>query len=408
MFRLYFKSCYNIFSKIKKTFLSIYNIIIRYFPFKIYNPYSKLKLSPSVIKNLMDYNIEIRKPYDYPYLNNYPSKVLKKKYSKYYDKLLDFIRHENTTLVGRKMRDEYWSNYDPFNKSHYIEKFKDVIGYHNIIKPFYEIISTEITQNIMNYQIDDIIMKGRFNTPFHIFRGVPKLDKPKGIVLAIHGRSEYPDYLMGLTKNDTYSRKFGNYWLNNGYIVYAPQVDYDKSLSIVSLNYSNLAVDIAKILDLILYIKSNHDKSLPLISCGISYGAHLSEILGIISDEINAVVSIGGMARGDLFDRLDNDVNKWYKKVGQNNKFQLFSTNFHFLYNSLGIYKLLATKNLVISIGTHDWGEEKFNMIFNTLEYYKRFNCENNIRLNLFYGYHEADPIGEMKALEDIYSKQTV
>jgi hypothetical protein len=229
--------------------------------------------------------------------------------------------------------------------------------------------------------------------------GTPNDTTPKGIVIAIHGRNTNPDYVFGINNSKSCSREFGHSWLNEGYTVFAPQVDWSPGLPLVKLNFSQVGTDIAKLIDLITYIKNNCN-NLPIIACGFSHGAILAEIIGVISNNIDAVISICGTARGDLFDRFKAGV---FKDGG----FEFatnpsFSVNYHFLYNGLGILRLLAPKPLVVSVGTHDWGEDKFELIFKAIDYYKNIGSEENIDINLFYGFHETDPSGEIAALEKV------
>ena len=124
------------------------------------------------------------------------------------------------------------------------------------------------------------------------------------------------------------------------------------------------------------------------------------EVIGVISNNIDAVVSIAGTARGDLFDRFKAGVLKDGGFEFDTNS--SFSVNYHFLYNGLGILRLLAPKPLVVSVGTHVWGEDKFELIFKAIDYYKNIGSEENIDINLFYGFHETDPSGEIAALEKV------
>ena len=123
-------------------------------------------------------------------------------------------------------------------------------------------------------------------------------------------------------------------------------------------------------------------------------------IIGVISKNIDAVISICGTARGDLFDRYKAGI--FSDGLGAIADDHSFSANYHFLYNGLGILRLLTPKPLVISVGTHDWGEDKFDLIFKAIDYYKTNGSKENIAVNLFYGFHESDPGGEIDALEKV------
>jgi len=63
---------------------------------------------------------------------------------------------------------------------------------------------------------------------------------------------------------------------------------------------------------------------------------------------------------------------------------------------------LIAPKPLVISVGTHDYGQEKYKHILETIEFYEKNGWEERVRLNLFYGFHEVDFEGDYIALQEL------
>ena len=63
------------------------------------------------------------------------------------------------------------------------------------------------------------------------------------------------------------------------------------------LGLSDTGADVALILDLIEYIKYHNGENIPIIISGISYGSQLAELIGLLSLDVDAVVSIGGAAR---------------------------------------------------------------------------------------------------------------
>jgi len=400
---------YNYYKNLKILFTKF--MVLRLNITKCLNIYQYLTISSSLATKLKTYSIKVRSPHSQKINKRNKIDSIKimiesssnNKYIEYYYSLNEYINNDAAYKLGFDLYTSIWNDYDPLDntiKHQYIDSFKSSIGYHDLIRSkANEICSNSILSN-NNTKIDEIHVAGRFGVPFITYKGTPKNISPKGIVIAIHGRSTNPDYVFGINNSKSYCREFGNYWLNKGYIVYAPQVDWSAGLPLLKLNYSQVGTDIAKLIDLITYIKNTYKNNLPIISCGISHGAILAEIIGVISNNVDAVVSIGGTARGDLFDRFKAGIiSDGVNAIDENPS---FSVNYHFLYNGLGILRLLAPKPLVISIGTHDWGEDKFDLIFKAVDYYKTNGSEDNIAINLFYGFHEPDPGGEIAALEKV------
>lgn len=366
--------------------------------------YENITISNSLEESFHRYGIEVRRPYqsrckrDRHALIWIGTKEAKKhRFSTYYYDLADKLNSEDTILLGKSIRDAYWEEYNPFEKDDAIDRFKLIIGYHDSIEPKCSIEKTEQVIHNAGYSIQRIRFIGRFGVPFYVYCGIP--DTPvKGILLAVHGRSSGPDNVIGL--GDDYSRSFGEYWLRNGYTVYAPQVDWNLGLPMERLNYSSHGADLAKLVDVLRYIKSVHTADVPVITAGISYGAMLSEMLGIISPDIDAVISIGGNAREDQFDRyLMGNL-----KVNPEELYDILflPPSYYFYYHGIGLYHLLCPKPLVISVGTHDRDEDKFKAVFHTMDYYKSYGYADKIAVNVFYGFHEADPEGELRSFEKL------
>ncbi|GAG08181.1 unnamed protein product, partial [marine sediment metagenome] len=267
----------------------------------------------------------------------------------YYYKLADYINSEQTILLGKDIRESYLASLNPFdrlNKRSAVERFKLVIGYNDKIKPKGKITKTEEAINKFGQRLEKITFLGRFGVPFVVFHGVPD-GEPKGVVIAIHGRASAPDYVMGMYENDDYARSFGAFWLERGYIVYAPQVDWSTGLPMNILGYTYQGADLAKLIDIIWYIKRRYSSKLPIIAAGISYGSMLSEMLGVISEDIDAVISMGGNARGDPFIGCLKDrkmINPAYKYPNS-----YLPPDYDLYYSGIGLYRLLAPKLLVIS-----------------------------------------------------------
>ncbi|MBL4802835.1 MAG: hypothetical protein JKY45_13165 [Emcibacter sp.] len=72
-----------------------------------------------------------------------------------------------------------------------------------------------------------------------------------------------------------------------------------EGLNFPRLGLSSVGADIARIFDLIEYIKHEYGEGIPIIVSGISYGSKLAEVIGILSEDVDAVISIGGAARYD-------------------------------------------------------------------------------------------------------------
>jgi len=405
-----YQNIYNIYQKYKIRILRI--LAFKFNITKGINIYKYLSISPSIITKLNMYGIKIRSPYS-EIQNRYYTKMdsiekmmscnKNNKYLDYYYSLNRYINNDDAYKLGFDLYNKKWKDYNPLdkiNKQKYIDIFKYTIGYHELIAPKAKKISTTSILSKNNIIVENIHISGRFGSPFITYKGALRNNIPKGIVIAIHGRNTNPDYVFGINNKKSYSREFGNYWIKEGYIVYAPQVDWSLGLPLVKLNYSHVGTDIAKLIDLILFVKKIHKDNFPIIACGISHGAILAEIIGVISENIDAVVSICGTGRGDLFDRFKAGVLK--DGASAINEYFSFSVNYNFLYNGLGIIRLLAPKPLVISISTHDKGEDKFDLIFRTIDYYTKHDSGDKIAINLFYGFHEPDPSGELAALENV------
>jgi len=377
------------------------------------------ELSSSVLETIQRYT-KIRDPFGYsgrPMKSNPLCSFLKKCLKKirkfitfspnsygYYKNIIDYLNDSDTILLGKEIRDGYWDKYDPNNKKEYINKYKSVIGYHEDIKASYRVndISSTDKEGISIIELED-----RFRLPFEVYKGMPISTKAKGIIIAIHGRYSGAEYVMGMVKKSDYNRDCGKKWLQNGHIVYAPQIEpkgiisgYDR------LNYSNIGADVARVMDLIRYIDENEDRVLPLIIAGTSYGGHIAEIVGILSDRVDVIMSIGAMARGDFFERL---LNGWDTVELNDYPFDSFvSPGFNFYYHGVGTFKLLAPKPLIVSIGTHDFGEEKFKHIFEAVEYYREKGYGKRIGLNVYYGGHEVDADGDYFALQEFETNGTI
>jgi len=366
--------------------------------------YDRLSVSNQLKDRLKKYNVTIRKPYDELFSREKPVR-----YEKYYFRLATQLNTEHAVDKARRLRDDYWKHYDPFNKGEEIKQFKTIVGYHEKIESKGKMIDIKKSRlNRFGDSVEELSFVGRFDVPFVVLRGRPRSEQ-KGILIALHGRRSDPLHVMGVKDEDDYARSFGAYWLKKGYSVYAPQVDSDVSFPLIRFNYTPVGADLAKIGDILQFIGNSRykcDTKLPIVVAGISYGSMLAEFSGIIFEEIDAVISIGGNARGDFIDLIT--AGKIVVDPNAPVRFSYLPPTYEFLYNGLPLYKLIAPKPLVISIGTHDHGEDKFKMIFDTVDYYRSIGLGSCIKVNIFKGRHEADPEGEFLAFNDLEIRPVV
>lgn len=394
----------------KNVFTMIHGKIRELYFLYFANEYNRLSLYPDAEKILEKYDIHIRKPYNWPPFHDplafvqFGSKDFKKnRFADYYLKLANFLNDRKTIESGEKMSNEYWENYNPFNKEEIVEDLKKTLGYHERIKSSYAIQNIKIVKEEETLSYAKIDFVGRFTVPLVVFRTMPKGNSPKkDVVIAIHGKASGPDYVMGLTDQIDYTRAFGQYWAHKGHIVYAPQVNWDaEGLSMARLGYSSIGADLSVLMDLISMIREEHGRNTSILVSGISYGAFLAELLGILSDDVQTIISIGGSLR-------DTKFAKWLRgesKLDPTNNIGSFSNSlpvrYFFIYEP-HVYQLLAPKPLVLSIGSHDYGGYKFKKMPEVVDYYQSIGFGDNIRINLFLGFHEADPEGEYLAFEKL------
>jgi hypothetical protein len=241
-----------------------------------------------------------------------------------------------------------------------------------------------------------ISIAGRYGA---VFRSLTlSVEAPKGVVIALHGRGSSPEGVIG-TIND-YANQFGAYWHKAGYAVIAPDVSNNDELNFPRLGLSNQGADIALIFDLLEYVKHQYDENIPIIIAGISYGSALAELVGILSADIDAVVSIGGASRYSYN----------YSMYSLPSNTPVFSHYLSSFLDSGGVYDLVLPKKLIISVGNYDagnWGRIGENKIFILNNFVERHLGDRaHFRINLFHGEHEADPINEIKLYEQLLEPQ--
>ncbi len=365
--------------------------------------YQNLQISESIKAELNDRKIEVREPhrvrtklFSHPPIGS--PELEKHPYANFY---LEAEAHFNSSLAikrGLGQREAHWTEAMKRPREERLKDFKRSLGYHEKIPPRCELRFKKRLSDRNGAPIEELSLTGRFGATFKVLKSLPG-EKSNGVLIALHGRNSSPDFVMGVSKSNDYSRAFGEFWNKKGFEVYAPQIDWGLNDHAIQFNYSSVGVDIATIIDLILYIKSIDPKD-SIIIAGISYGAHLAEFVGAISDEISTIISIGGIARGDYFDRLQAGVIKANPRRPASLSY--LPPEFYFHYSGLGLIRLIAPKNLVLSVGTHDWGEEKFSLIFDAIDYYYQIGSARYLSLNIFKGYHESDPEGEYIAYKNL------
>ncbi len=186
-----------------------------------------------------------------------------------------------------------------------------------------------------------------------------------------------------------------------GYTVYAIQVSYYRPfINTYSLSLSTQGMDISNIIDLIKYLKNNELNDEKLIVAGISHGGVLAEMVGILSSDISAVITDSSLGTKDSFSDEIFPVENSYM---EDNRFT-YQPQFMALFKRSDLLKLLCPKILIISVGAGDHGNEKYEIIFNILDHYSKYNHSDHIAVNVFYGFHEPNPENEEKLLTKLLS----
>jgi hypothetical protein len=212
------------------------------------------------------------------------------------------------------------------------------------------------------------------------------------VLIALHGKGGSPEGIVCQRKD--YANCFGAYWNSKGYTVYAPAVEGRQDWSVPRLNLDSTSSDLAKIEDLILYIKSNNGKNINNIYvAGISYGAFLAEYASFLFKDVSGVISIGGEGR----------------YIFGESEFSLPSSNFtntnrNFLRNAKIFYLIPDHKPILISIGINDSGQ--FNDDgYGKFRIFTKLNSKKNIKFHFFNGGHESDPVREFQIFTTMIDK---
>jgi hypothetical protein len=318
----------------------------------------------------------------------------------YHKELVELLNNKRFVKYAEMKREEYWKAYKiKSGKKKEIEKFQEKIGYSDILFPpsaswgSKELINVDSESGVK-------VFKSKYKNRFGITNDVYVLEpsaKPKGLIIAVHGRVSGPDNISGAKYKD-YGNNFALEYAKAGFLVMAPRVDIDFGPNTYLLNLSSRSLDLSNLFDLLILAKQ--EKIKPIIVSGISYGAQLSERLAILSPDIDCLVSIGGEARGQFFDRILSgvappiDIDKKPPEYTQ--------PDLSFLYSGDGIYYLVAPKKLIISIGLRDHDMYKLKLIERVNKFYILNGLKKSIHINIFEGGHEAHPQGEIEGINSV------
>ena len=403
---------------IRISLLSITATIILVFSISLqadeYKNTRNLKFLNSVKDSADKRDKSIRNPYKSGYTISPQEKITdfsdknhaKNIFSNYYIQLSNVLNSKTGYNLSKEIHDNFWKDYSLSKRNQYIKRLRLIIGYHDLLPKKFQLVRKEVDapkDSHAKYIIERLIIKGRVKSDFIVYKCTPKFE-PIGTLVAIHGGDSNPEQVMGMYKLEDYMRSVGLKYCQKGYVVYAPQVDWEDRLDLDMLAYSSYGGDLAKLEDLIEFILSE-DLKHPLITTGASYGSVLADFLGIINDNVDAVVSTAGVSRADYLSaiRLGKIKSDWRKK--EQYSYVPSATNLLFVGSML---KLLATKYLVISNGIADNpykldGKSFFSSIDRVFEFYRKEGFQDRIKTNLFIGNHEMDPEGEIESLQKLF-----
>jgi alpha-beta hydrolase superfamily lysophospholipase len=282
--------------------------------------YEHIQLPAKVLKTLTEHGITVRRPYSGPipdrpstirHYNVNTSTLRGYAYQDYSVELAEYLNSPTTLAFMKNQRRKMIQSAISGQigaKRKLIERYKRAIGYNDDIPSTYTASPISSIRNRYGKEIEELAFKSRFQSTLRVFRGKPS-SQPKGILIALHGGLSSPEAVLGLSQEMDYVREFGAYWLQHGFIVYAPQVLWGDTLNMERLGFSPWGADVANIIDLIRYIRDSHGKDLPLIVSGISNGGITAEAVAIISDDIDGVVLNGSNARIDFLWNYNPELN---------------------------------------------------------------------------------------------------
>ena len=382
----------------KKSYLWISLIVLLFFGYSIHS-------NKTFLINYLQRNVSAFDPYHKDVSASYldlvsdlriPHTEIFEKYKSSVNHVFDYKTNNHRTLdFHSSLQYDYLSK---LVKSEVADRvIYSSLGYHKMEDPQCT-LSQAVTNVIRVNDHQCRLIELQFNNRYEKSVSVAKIEcqntnEIRGCILFLHGRDSTPQRVLGINKQMDYHRQLGLRYSHNGYQLYAIQLsskgeNFDSQNGLTS--YGN---DISNILDLMQWLKNKHD-NLPLILGGISYGAHLSEIISLCEKDVDITLSIGGSARGDNYDRLKSGTLKpdYFYLNDQ-------ETSFRLLFAGTGILKALMEKPLIVSVGTWDHGVDKIELIKNLRIHGEKQNLSQNLFVNLFKGFHESDPEGELMAL---------
>ena len=246
-----------------------------------------------------------------------------------------------------------------------------------------------------NYLYENQIIYDRNNIPLPVMKLSGSSEK---IIIALHGRGSSPKAVNGYLFD--YNNSFGKFWNNEGYTVYSLAVapSNKKNLTFPRLGLTLIGSDLAKIEDLLFFLKENY-KDADITIVGISYGAKLAELSGVLFEAPNSIVSIGGAGRYDFLQ------SKFSMSISGNNKPSSTLLDHYLLAGDIFTAINRTGKLLHVSVGIADAGSygysghTKYKML---REISQRMTYPSRFSYEFFKGNHETNPLSEIKKLEKL------
>lgn len=274
--------------------------------------------------------------------------------------------------------------------------FNALVGYHEIVPPSASLVSSVATTkaNVRRYTLS-----GRYGQPIDVYCGIQ--EERSGLVVLLAGRGGSVKGMWGFQSLD-YSNNVAKYYFDNlNMNVCTVRTYVLPDLPIKRYGLNARSVDATQVIDFLEWgIGFMSLEGEPVIVGGISNGAAIAEMVSVIDDRVDVLLSIGGAARYDTPFSQYADINLAPSSVWLQD---LPYTGGDFLFRGEEIFALRAPKPLIISIGTHDAGQavtspyrDKFDQIKAMQDLYASMSATNCFEYNLFLGGHASDPIGEV------------
>jgi hypothetical protein len=293
----------------------------------------------------------------------------------YWDSLMISNDLKSTTKEAIAFRENLFDNTET---DELLLKLKAAIGFNPIRNSHFHSIN------------DEIFDRNNLRIPV-VFKDCAS----RNILIALPGSQSSPNAILGET-ND-YSNGFAKYWADRGFCVYALSVGPSPTspLSFPRLGLSMMGADLAKIQDLSAALKIKHGDKSHIAIAGISYGARLAELSGILFSDINGIISIGGGAR---YDYLLSE----FSHLGKQPHLAPNIWLEYFLSSAIH-YRIILDlqKYLLISVGASDagaWGESGQSKFFFLNDFINKSMSNKKFKYSLFYGTHESNPLEEAES----------